>query len=211
MSVRTFFIGLFVAFGLPWLLMVAVPHVKMNELGPRIIDEVEGTVYPPAFSGYVSTGLQVYMQQGCIQCHTQVVRPAYVALDLTRPGWGGEGELKRETQPLDYYGINYAPIGVQRLGPDLANLATRIDDADKLYRHLYDPRSINPWSNMPAYKNLFITKDIGSEPAENAVAVDLEAGKQVVPGPDARALVSYLLSLRKDAPTGGDNAANVGE
>jgi len=203
MSVRTFLIGLIFAFGVPWLLMVAVPHAKINAMGPQVIDEETGETYPPSAStGFMMTGHQIYMQQGCVQCHTQIVRPPYIAYDQLRKGWGGEEERKRETRPLDYFGLNYAPIGVQRIGPDLANVATRIDDPDWHYLHLYNPRAIHPWSNMPSYRNLFVTKPIGAGPSENAVLVDYEAGTEIVPGPDAKALVTYLLNLRKDAPTG---------
>jgi len=65
-----------------------------------------------------------------------------------------------------------------------------------LFQHLYAPRSLNDWSLMPSFKSLF--KEIPLVGAPSAFAVnsnEVKLGYQAVPGPEAEALVAYLMSL----------------
>jgi cytochrome c oxidase cbb3-type subunit II len=203
MSVRTFLLGLTAAFGLPWLALIAVPYGQLKDLAPRALDDAGLESYPPPNRGLILQGQRVFNEQGCYQCHTQVVRPTYSGPDRWRPGWAGDPAQARETQPLDYHGQSFAQLGRQRIGPDLANAGFRLPDEAWHFQHLYAPRSLVSWSVMPAFDHLFEKRRIEGQPAANAVqAADLPAGWEAVPGPDAKALVAYLLSLRKDAPTG---------
>ena len=186
--------------------MVGLPYGKLKDLQPVTIDATTGDVYPPPNSGLLLQGQRVYREQGCYQCHTQVVRPTYAGPDRWRKGWAGE--TPRETHPMDYYGLPIAMLGVQRIGPDLANVGYRVTDAKWHYKHLYAPRSINDYSVMPAFTQLFTKRKIDGQPSVDAVDVaDLPEGYEVVPTPDARALVTYLLALRKDSPTAAPTAA----
>jgi len=198
MSARTFFLGLLLTFGLPWLVLLGLPYGSLKAIQPTALDE-DGLVFPPPARGMMEFGQQVYLAQGCYQCHTQVVRPTYAGPDR----WRFSGETPRETQPLDFlHGGTIAPLGLQRIGPDLANVGTRIDDPAWHYLHLYEPRAVHPWSVMPAYKNLFEKRRIQGQGAADALSLpDLEAGWEVVPATEAKALVTYLLALRMDAPT----------
>ena len=102
-------------------------------------------------------GAKVYAAEGCAYCHTQMVRPTYAGPDMWRSGWGGrESEgLSRETRPEDYFGEGFAYLGYQRLGQDLSNVGHRITSREKMHRHLYDPKSFDGDSGMPAFKHLY--------------------------------------------------------
>lgn len=217
MSFRTFILGLAATFGLAWLAVVVVPFFKMRSLAPAMFDEAaDGTtgVFIAKREGRVADGARVYAENGCYLCHSQLVRPTYAGNDMFRPDWGGNakdearGDTRRETLPFDYEGESFAHIGVMRLGPDLSNVGLRVESYANeqvspeawLYRHLYNPRSIPElWkSNCPPHKFLFDTKPVHGAASDSAVVV--KDGKQIVPGSDARALISYLLSLKKDQP-----------
>jgi cytochrome c oxidase cbb3-type subunit 2 len=217
MSLRTFILGLSASFGVAWLAIIVVPFFKMRDLAPiQLSEATDGTtgVFFPKRSGRVADGAKVYAENGCYLCHTQVVRPTYAGNDMYRPDWAGlatdadRGDTRRETNAYDFFGEKFAQIGVMRLGPDLSNLGRRVetihapggDPAGWLYRHLYQPRG-NPqlWkSTCPPLPFLFVKREIKSSPSADAVRVDAAGEHEWVPGSDAKALVSYLLSLKKD-------------
>ncbi len=87
-------------------------------------------------------GRRVYVQEGCIHCHSQYVRPASRDTDL----WGPHRGIDRQDSP--------PLLGNRRQGPDLTNAGSRRSAVwHKL--HLLDPRSLAPSSRMPAYAHLF--------------------------------------------------------
>jgi cytochrome c oxidase cbb3-type subunit II len=96
-------------------------------------------------------------------------------------------------------------IGSLRVGPDLADVGRRLPDANWQLLHLYAPRIVAKDSLMPPFRYLFETRkkvnggfspDALSLPQEFAPAGDYE----VVPKPEAKKLVAYLLSLHADVP-----------
>lgn len=219
MSFRTFFLSLSASFGVAWLAIIIVPYFQMRSLDPIVMDEeADGTnaVYIPKRAGRIADGSQVYAENGCYLCHTQLIRPTYAGNDLFRPDWAGfiyedeRGDSRRETNVFDYAGEKFAHIGVNRMGPDLSNLGLRVENdyakggsAEQwLYRFLYNPR-FEPErrdSTCPSFRFLFDEKKITGNPADEALPFSGENGEEIVPNPDARALVSYLLSLKKDHP-----------
>ncbi len=87
-------------------------------------------------------GRLVYLQEGCIHCHSQYVRPGTRDVDW----WGPARALDRgERPPL---------IGARRQGPDLLQVGNR---RGELWQelHLRDPRLLSPGSRMPSYDRLF--------------------------------------------------------
>ena len=70
--------------------------------------------------------------------------------------------------------------------------------------HLYAPRSINPDSNMPAYRFLYEQRRIAGE--RSAEALQLSGadappeGWEVVPTYDAKCVVAYLMALNQSHP-----------
>ena len=211
-----FAFGLGLAFGLPWLLLVVVPYVKLSAIEPVAYTEADGAEglisYPQkAAGGNVATGERLYDSLGCAYCHTQMVRPTYAGADMWR-GWGGrqEGGLARETRPEDYWGDTRAMLGYVRIGPDLANVGWRTSDRAALHQHLYSPRSVNRESVMPGYESLYEVRKVLGQPSASAIQLDgkfaPEAGFEVVPTSDAEALVDYLISRKKDAPIPGSGS-----
>lgn len=213
MSLRTFILALSATFGAGWLAVVVVPYFKMRALPPVTVTTESGTTaFYPKRAGRIADGAQVYAGNGCYLCHTQVVRPTYAGNDLYRRDWGGlkedpdRGDTRRETNAFDFTGEKFAQIGVNRMGPDLSNLGRRVEAASGagasqwLFVHLYTPRKHAAlWNSMcPPHPFLFEKREIKGNRSVNALPVDVGPGFELVPRSDARALVSYLLSLKKD-------------
>ena len=217
MSFRIFVLGLSATFGVAWLSVVVVPFVKMRNLAPIELSEAkDGTngIFFPKRTGRVADGALVYAENGCYLCHTQVIRPTYAGNDLYRPDWGGlkadpdRGDTRRETNAYDFFGEKFAQVGISRMGPDLSNLGRRVesiyavggDPAKWLYAHLYNPRQEpQRWkSTCPSFRFLFTERRITGNPSAEPLPFKSKKGKEWVPSSDARALVSYLLSLKKD-------------
>ena len=217
MSLRTFILGLSTSFGIAWLAIIVVPFIKMRNLAPiQLSEATDGTtgIFFPKRTGRVADGAKVYGENGCYLCHTQVIRPTYAGNDLYRPDWGGlkadpdRGDTRRETNAYDFFGEKFAQIGVSRMGPDLSNLGRRAEsnyaagaDPEKwLYAHLYNPRAEpTRWkSTCPSFRFLFTRQSIKGAANNDALPFGREEGTELVPSSDAKALVSYLLSLKKD-------------
>jgi len=86
------------------------------------------------------TGRDVYVREGCYNCHSQMVRP--FRAEVERYGhYSVAGEFVYD-HPFQW--------GSKRTGPDLHRVGGRY--SDEWHRiHLNDPRSVVPESNMPAY------------------------------------------------------------
>ena len=216
MNFRTFILGLAASFGLPWLLLIVIPAIKYQSLTKITYDKekdgVEGQ-YPPAIVN--GQGQLVYIREGCNQCHTQMIRPVQLGLDGWYKGWGADQEARpaapvRSNTLHDYLGEKYAPLGVQRIGPDLANVGWRLSDRAKIHQHLFSPHSIHDWSTMPNYSHLYTIQKIQGPDSDRAVKLPkkfaLKPGYEAVPTPEAEVLVDYLLSLKKDYPIPGQSA-----
>ena len=217
MSFRTFILGLSASFGVAWLAIIVVPYIKMRNLAPIQLNEAtDGTtgIFFPKRTGRVADGAQVYAENGCYLCHTQVIRPTYAGNDLYRADWAGlkadpeRGDTRRESNAYDFFGENFAQIGMSRLGPDLSNLGRRVetmyaagkDPSAWLYGHLYNPR-LEPkrWkSTCPSFRFMFEERKVRGNASNDALPVKSAEGTEVVPNSDAKALVSFLLSLKKD-------------
>lgn len=219
-QLRTFLYGIGITFGLPWLLLVVVPWFQLRAVEPLPYeegDELKG-LFPPIVAH--ENGRLVYAREGCAHCHTQMVRAPYVGMDAWRLGWGRDQSSRpsdpiRQTKPLDYFGEPFAMLGYRRIGPDLANVGWRenpqtgMSVGDRLWhhRHLYNPRAVQDWSTMPAFRHLYRKVAVDGQILQNAIHVaTAEDGTsyQIVPTADAEALVDYLISLRKEWPLPGE-------
>jgi len=85
-------------------------------------------------------GRDVYIAEGCYNCHSQMVRP-----------------FRSETERYGHYSVAGEFVydrpfqwGSKRTGPDLARVGEKYSD-DWHRLHLMDPRAVVPESNMPAY------------------------------------------------------------
>jgi cytochrome c oxidase cbb3-type subunit 2 len=119
-----------------------------------------------------------------------------VGVDIAR-GWG-----KRQSVAEDFLYDSPVLLGMQRVGPDLADVGARYPDVNWHLRHLYDPRSEVKGSVMPSYKFLFEKRRIPGKPSPDALALPadakIESGYEIVPKTEARELAAYLASLQSD-------------
>ena len=118
--------------------------------------------------------------------------------DITR-GWG-----KRRSVAEDFLYDAPVPLGSIRIGPDLADVGTRLPDANWQLIHLYSPQTVVKNSAMPPFSYLFKVEKIGDKPSPEALVFPKGAGPgpgyEVLPTEEAQELVAYLLSLHADVP-----------
>ena len=86
------------------------------------------------------TGRDVYIREGCYNCHSQMIRPFRAEVERYGP-YSVAGEFVYD-HPFQW--------GSKRTGPDLARVGGRYSD-DWHRIHLTNPRDVVPESNMPAY------------------------------------------------------------
>ena len=113
-------------------------------------------------------GRKVYIAEGCINCHSQFLRPGVRAEIL----WWGPA------RPLASSLADQPPLlGLRRQGPDLTNVGNR-RSPDWQRLHLIAPGEVTPGSRMPSYAQLF--KD-GDERGEALVAYLVSLGAETLP------------------------------
>jgi cytochrome c oxidase cbb3-type subunit 2 len=160
------------------------------------------------YTAQQARGREVYIEQGCVYCHSQQVRDPVYTSDKAR-GWG-----PRATVPADYVNDRPHLLGTMRTGPDLINIGARQPSELWQHVHLFNPRAYMPWSVMPAFPYLYDVVDATAVPAgKTSYAVPggkLPDGKVIVPTADADALVAYLLSLKRTYPVPVDSAGDRG-
>lgn len=140
-------------------------------------------------------GRDIYIREGCISCHSQMVRP-----------------FRSETERYGPYSVAGESVydhpflwGSKRTGPDLARVGQRY--SDEWHRaHLYNPRDVVPESNMPGFPWLFENKLSGNNTAAKMEALRMvgvpftdeaiATAKDEVRGKrEIDALVAYLQQL----------------
>ncbi len=86
------------------------------------------------------TGRDIYLREGCYNCHSQMIRP-FRAETLRYGHYSVAGEFVYD-HPFQW--------GSKRTGPDLHRVGGKY--SDEWHRiHLTNPRDVVPESNMPAY------------------------------------------------------------
>lgn len=215
-----FFLLIFASVALPWSLLIFKAEEQLASLRPSTsqletyyvdqdgnefdepgdgLTKAERNIagnpqFPKWKGGDTLTGKRVYESKGCVQCHTQQVRQPDYGVDAER-GWG-----LRQSVARDYLYDSPVLLGRIRIGPDLANVGSRLD-ATALLKHIYRPPAV---SSMPSYSSLYKVQEIRGDGSPHALEfTDGEygapkAGWEVVPKPNAYHLVDYLLSLKQD-------------
>jgi len=143
-------------------------------------------------------GKMVYIDNGCVACHTQQVRN--VEMDNVfgkRPSIPADFAVNRRT---DFWRNTANLMGTQRAGPDLTNVGERQPSAEWHLIHLYQPRAAIEASIMPSYEFLFIERDY-LQPGDVEVKVPEKflknKRKKIVATAKALQLVAYLKSLKQ--------------
>ena len=85
-------------------------------------------------------GRDVYVREGCYNCHSQMIRPFRAEVERYGP-YSVAGEFVYD-HPFQW--------GSKRTGPDLARVGGRYSD-DWHRIHLNNPRDVVPESNMPDF------------------------------------------------------------
>ena len=128
------------------LIIVAISFGALVELVPLVFGKqvkapIEGL---KPLGALELEGRDIYIREGCHTCHSQMIRA-----------------LRAETERYGHYTVAGEHVyehpflwGSKRTGPDLARVGGRYSD-DWHRAHLYNPRSMVPASNMPAYPWLF--------------------------------------------------------
>ena len=135
---------------LPWMLRILrqrtreLAAVAVVLLAAFYINRIVLAVHASPSLNQVERGRLVYISEGCINCHSQYVRPNSPDVLL----WGPAGSLevlRHQRPPL---------IGNRRQGPDLAEVGGRRSQL-WLKAHFYDPPEVSGASIMPSYAFLF--------------------------------------------------------
>ncbi len=150
----------------------------------------EGDVEP--YSPLELAGRDIYIREGCYNCHSQMIRPTY-AETLRYGEWTRSYELMWD-RPFQ--------LGSRRIGPDLAREGGIRSDAWH-YDHFRDPRSLQVGSIMPSYEWLLSWK---IDPAD--VQASVEAMKTLGVPYEATDLASVEAALQAQ---GNQIVANLAE
>ena len=92
------------------------------------------------YTALTLTGRDIYVREGCYNCHSQMVRPFRAEVERYGP-FSVAGEFVYD-RPFQW--------GSKRTGPDLHRVGGRYSD-DWHRIHLANPRDVVPESNMPGY------------------------------------------------------------
>jgi len=165
---------------------MVLPFVWVNTAADRI----EGvTPYTPL----QQEGRDIYIREGCNNCHTQTVRPL-VAEVLRYGDYSKSGEFVYDRPFL---------WGSKRTGPDLARLGGKYPDAWH-YKHMESPRSMVPKTNMPDYPWLNdnpLDPDVIRNKMETlGFPYDDEQIADLTGKTEMDAMVAYLQKLGSDIP-----------
>jgi cytochrome c oxidase cbb3-type subunit II len=148
------------------------------------------------YSALRLSGRDIYIREGCVGCHSQMVRP-----------------FRAETERYGHYSVAGEYIydrpflwGSKRTGPDLARVGGRY--SDEWHRvHLMNPRDVVPESIMPGYpwlaQNKLDSSDIQAKmKALNLVSHQPYTDAQIAAAPaklegktELDAVVAYLQGL----------------
>jgi cytochrome c oxidase cbb3-type subunit 2 len=124
------------------LIVIAISIGGLVELIPLMMssDATEPDENITPYSALRLAGRDVYVREGCYNCHSQMIRPFRSETERYGPyTTAGETVYDRPFQ-----------FGSKRTGPDLARVGGRYSDEWQRL-HLNDPRALVPESNMPGY------------------------------------------------------------
>ena len=182
---------------LAFLMVIAVSIGGLTQIVPLFFQDVtnkpvEGMKPRTALE---LEGRDVYIANGCVGCHSQMIRP-----------------FRAETERYGHYSVGGESVydhpfqwGSKRTGPDLARVGGRY--SDEWHRiHLLNPRDVVPESNMPAFpwlarntvdgatiqKHMTALRTVGVPYTDEEIA---NAPKDVDGKSELEAVIAYLQGL----------------
>jgi len=147
------------------------------------------------YSALELTGRDIYVREGCYNCHSQMIRPFRAETERYGP-YSVAGEFVYD-RPFQW--------GSKRTGPDLARVGGRY--SVEWHRvHLMNPRDVVPESNMPGYpwlatnpadaesapKKMTVLRTLGDPYTDEEIASATEAVRGKT---EMDALITYLQRL----------------
>ena len=144
------------------LIAVAIASGGLSQIIPLMFqaEAVEPTPGVKPYPALELAGREVYVREGCYNCHSQMIRP-----------------FRAETERYGHYSVAGESVydhpfqwGSKRTGPDLARVGARYSD-DWHRAHLDNPRDVVPESNMPAYPWLAKTPLVPGEVQPKMIAL----------------------------------------
>ncbi len=186
------------------LVAVAVSLGGLAEIVPLMFqaEAIEPTPGVKPYPALALAGRDVYVREGCYNCHSQMVRT-----------------LRFETERYGHYSLAGESVydrpfqwGSKRTGPDLARVGGRYSD-DWHRVHMVDPRAVVPESNMPGFPWMATNKLDGKSVTRRMKALkrlgdpytdeEVAGAAQAVAGKtELDAMVAYLQGLGLHAPKG---------
>jgi cytochrome c oxidase cbb3-type subunit 2 len=166
-------------------LFVLVPRMQVAQINSESISA------QAPYTEAELRGRHVYIENGCLYCHSQQVRDPVAGADKYF-GWG------RPSLPSDYIYDKPHLLGTMRTGPDLSNIGSRQPSREWHLLHLYNPRILVDWSIMPGFSFLYDLATSTESPKEGAIRVPGADNQWIIPHAEAEDLVSYLKSLKRD-------------
>ena len=185
----------------PWLLIVLILLVVsvggLVQIVPLFFQKstTEPVTGLAPYSALGVAGRDVYIREGCYNCHSQMIRP-FRAETLRYGSYSVAGESVYD-HPFQW--------GSKRTGPDLARVGGRYND--EWHRiHLVNPRDLVPESNMPTYpwlekarvdgaqiqRHMQTLRAVGLPYSDEDIAKSAEAVKGKT---EMDALIAYLQGL----------------
>jgi len=165
---------------------MVLPFVWVNTEADRIEEVVP-------YTALQQEGRDLYIREGCNNCHTQTVRP--LVSEVLRYGeYSKSGEFVYDRPFL---------WGSKRTGPDLARLGGKYPD-EWHYKHMESPRSMVPKTNMPDYdwiaENQLDPQMIQRKMETLGFPFTTEEIKALEGKNEMDAMVAYLQKLGSDIP-----------
>ena len=185
---------------LPWMVALIIAVVSVGGLVEIVPLYFQKSTTEPVkglqpYSALQLTGRDVYIREGCNNCHSQMIRP-----------------FRAETERYGAYSVAGEFVydhpflwGSKRTGPDLARVGNRY--SDEWHRaHLQNPRDVVPESNMPGYpwlarsaanaadveRKMIALRRVGVPYSDGQIAA---AAAELAGRTDEDALVAYLQNL----------------
>ncbi|MFM7486052.1 MAG: cytochrome-c oxidase, cbb3-type subunit II, partial [Cytophagales bacterium] len=118
-----------------------VPTFVAKSRGPKI---ASGKLYTPL----EIHGRDIYIREGCVNCHSQLIRPFRSEVQRYDPK---NGEYSKSGEYVYDHPFLW---GSKRTGPDLHRIGGKYADSWH-YRHMLTPQEVSTGSIMPAYPWLY--------------------------------------------------------